>query len=78
MQADLHKTADREQAAYRSYLLQRLSPALASNYFSEIDPVTEGVPWLTPQRLTGAWKPCLLALWSAAWKSSMKACSKCA
>ena len=46
-QADLHKTVDREQAAYRSTLLQWLSPAVASSYFCEMDPAAEGMPWLT-------------------------------
>ena len=49
MQADLHKTADREQAAYRSTLLQWLSPAMVSSYYSECDPVREGLTWMTPE-----------------------------
>ena len=47
MQADLHKAADREQAAYRSYLVERLTPAVASSYFVEFDPVAEGEAWMT-------------------------------
>lgn len=48
VQADLHKTGDREQAAYRSTLLQWLSPAVVSSYYYECDPVREGCTYMTP------------------------------
>ena len=46
-QAGSHNAADREHAAYRAYLVERLAPAVASSSFVEFDPVTEGEPWMT-------------------------------